>query len=148
MGVFDFPRDAGERLVNVDPGAGPLNDGDVANALRQRVLRLGLKVTGLDITFSRHTAYISGDAPDQAEREKLVLAIGNCAGVATVHDNLSVARPEPASRLYVVEPGDTLASIAESMYGDASQAPAVLEANRPMLSDLAQLYPGLVLRIP
>ncbi len=53
-----------------------------------------------------------------------------------------------ASRTYTVEKGDTLSKIAKEMYGKASKYPVIFEANKPMLKDPDEIYPGQVLRIP
>jgi nucleoid-associated protein YgaU len=47
-----------------------------------------------------------------------------------------------------VKPGDTLSKIAKQFYGDASRYSAIFEANRPMLKDPDEIYPGQTLRIP
>ncbi len=52
------------------------------------------------------------------------------------------------SKTYVVVKGDSLSKIAKSVYGDAMKYPAIFEANKPMLKDPDQIYPGQVLRIP
>jgi hypothetical protein len=50
---------------------------------------------------------------------------------------------------YVVEAGDTLRSIAEKVYGDASQWPRVYDANRDVIGpDPDTLSAGTRLRIP
>lgn len=52
------------------------------------------------------------------------------------------------SRTYTVEKGDTLSGIAKKMYGNANKYPQIFEANKPMLKDPDEIYPGQVLRIP
>jgi len=47
-----------------------------------------------------------------------------------------------------VQPGETLAAIAERHYRDPAAAIDLLEANRPMLGAAGDLVPGLVLRVP
>jgi nucleoid-associated protein YgaU len=59
-----------------------------------------------------------------------------------------VARPEPPATLYTVQSGDTLSKIAQQHYGNANQYPQIFEANRPLLRDPDEIYPGQVLRIP
>jgi nucleoid-associated protein YgaU len=50
------------------------------------------------------------------------------------------------AKTYVVRPGDTLAGIAASAYGDASQWRRIAEANR--IDDPRRLAPGRTLSIP
>jgi nucleoid-associated protein YgaU len=47
-----------------------------------------------------------------------------------------------------VKSGDTLSAIAKQFYGDAGRYSAIFEANKPMLKDPDEIYPGQVLRIP
>ena len=49
---------------------------------------------------------------------------------------------------YTVQPGDTLSSIAEQFYGDASRFPVLFEANRNQILDPDLIFPGQVLRVP
>ncbi len=59
--------------------------------------------------------------------------------------------PAPAVaevRTYTVQSGDTLASIAVKMYGDANQWRRIYEANRSQLSGPGIVRPGQVLVIP
>jgi nucleoid-associated protein YgaU len=54
-----------------------------------------------------------------------------------------------AEREYVVEPGDTLRTIALQQYGDAAQWQRVYQANREVIGpDPDALRPGMRLRIP
>ena len=52
------------------------------------------------------------------------------------------------TRFYRVQPGDTLSKIAEQHYGEANKYNQIFEANRPMLKDPDQIYPGQMLRVP
>jgi nucleoid-associated protein YgaU len=50
---------------------------------------------------------------------------------------------------YVVQPGDTLRSIAEREYGDATQWPRIYDANRDVIGpDPDALQAGMQLRLP
>jgi nucleoid-associated protein YgaU len=54
-----------------------------------------------------------------------------------------------ATNEYVVQPGDTLRSIARDEYGDPEQWPRVYDANRDVIgSDPDTLRAGTRLRIP
>ncbi|HEX5414660.1 MAG TPA: cellulase family glycosylhydrolase [Chloroflexota bacterium] len=57
--------------------------------------------------------------------------------------------PLPAStRTYVVQPGDTLASIAARFYGNPDAWPRLVKANADQISDPDLVRPGQALRIP
>ncbi len=91
---------------------------------------------------------MTGTAPDQATREKILLAAGNVAGVAEVENRMTVARAEPEAQFHTVVRGDTLSAIAKQFYGNANKYLAIFEANKPMLTHPDKIYPGQVLRIP
>jgi endoglucanase len=54
----------------------------------------------------------------------------------------------PWSRTYVVQPGDTLTSIARKMYGDAHLWPRIAGANQELVKDPNLIHPGQKLVIP
>lgn len=151
MGIFDFIKDVGQKLTRKDDD----NELDEAlqermkgNALMRHVMALGLEVENLRIDYDDGAATITGEAADQATKERVVLAVGNTQGVAQVDDQMTVAEPEPEATFYTVERGDSLSKIARAQYGDAMKYPLIFEANQPMLTDPNKIYPGQVLRIP
>jgi nucleoid-associated protein YgaU len=153
MGLIDFVSAAGEKVFGTsEAAAAPTKDEAVlskrATALEDRVRTLGLAVDGLKIKVADEVAYVKGTVATQDIREKIVLAVGNVAGIARVEDRLEVTNPQPESRFYTVAKGDTLSKIAKQHYGDASKYPQIFEANKPMLKDPDKIYPGQVLRIP
>ncbi len=164
MGLFDFVKDAGEKLLGLGKGAGEkilsrskpaaqaaqkqVTDQATAQGLSTMVSNLGLKVEGLSIDFKDGLATVQGTTPSQEEKEKIILAVGNTKGVAQVDDQLTVEKPEPEAVFYTVKSGDTLSKIAKAHYGDAQKYNVIFEANRPMLKDPNKIYPGQTLRIP
>ena len=153
MGLIDFVRAAGEKIFGTsEAAASPTKDEAVlskrATALEDHIGKLGLPVEGLKIKVADDVAYVKGTVPTQAEREKIVLAVGNVAGIAKVEDRLEVTNPQPEARYYTVVKGDTLSKIAKEQYGDANKYPQIFEANKPMLTHPDKIYPGQVLRIP
>ncbi len=119
-----------------------------ATGLENYVEKLGLNVKNLDIRFDDGVATISGEAPDQDTRERVILAVGNTDGVETVSETITVASGGAESALHVVVKGDTLWAIAKARLGDGNRYPEIFEANRPMLSDPNKIFVGQVLRIP
>ncbi len=160
MGIFSFIRDAGDKLFDlVDPkkttAAADMaqKNNEIVDALYKQVKDLGLGVKGLVIKFADGTATVTGTVGSQAEKEKVILAIGNTAGVGQVDDRMTVeakpeSKPEPEAQFYTVVKGDTLSKIAKQHYGDANKYPVIFEANKPMLKHPDKIYPGQVLRIP
>jgi nucleoid-associated protein YgaU len=154
MGVFDFVVTAGKKLFGPDDAeaAKSADPGVMAKrsaALENEITSLGLAVEGLKVKVAGDTAHVRGKVKTEADREKVVLALGNVAGVAKVDDGgLEVTSPGEAARMYTVQKGDTLSKIAKEHYGDANRYHAIFEANRPMLAHPDKIYPGQVLRIP
>ena len=165
MSLISFLRDAGEKLFRHAPEQAPAAPAstvtpqpDVAllnetagAAIEKYIAAQGLKADGLDVKFdgASQTVTVSGVAPDQATKEKIVLCCGNVANVAKVDDKLTVAAASgPVSTYYVVKSGDTLSGIAKEAYGNANAFMKIFDANKPMLSDPNKIYPGQTLRIP
>ena len=153
MGLIDFIRTAVEKDFGTgEAAAAPTTDEAVlskrAKALEDHVRGLGLAAEGLKIKVAGDVAYVKGTVATQEIREKVMLAVGNVAGIARVEDRLEVTTPQPEARYYTVAKGDTLSAIAKTQYGDANQYPKIFEANKPMLRHPDKIYPGQVLRIP
>ena len=124
MGLIQFVKEVGRRL-----GAG---DAPPAQSSQSGVAQAG---------------------PDAQKAAALVQLVEQ-TGLAVEHlgiqvdDRLQVAQPAPEARFYTVKRGDTLSKIAQAQYGDANQYPRIFEANRPLLRDPDEIYPGQTLRIP
>ncbi|MCP4147088.1 MAG: peptidoglycan-binding protein LysM [bacterium] len=139
MGFFDFVKDVGKKVeVNYD--------------LATEVKKMGLEVENLAVKFEEGVATVSGSVKSQADREKVILALGNIGGVSKVEDSLEVLQAEAEAvapaEFYTVKPGDTLGKVAKEYYGNAMKYMDIFEANKPMLSDPNKIYVGQVLRIP
>jgi nucleoid-associated protein YgaU len=153
MGLIDFIRSAGEKIFGTnEAAAAPTTDETVlskrATALEDHVKGLGLPVEGLKIKVTSDVAFVKGTTDTQETREKILLAVGNVAGIARVEDRIDVTNPEPEARYYTVEKGDTLSKISKKEYGDPNRYAIIFEANKPMLTHPDKIYPGQVLRIP
>ncbi len=153
MGLLDFVKGAGAKLTGKEAAA-ERADAEAfeelrkGNTLMQHVLAMGLKIDEMKITYDDGVATIRGKSPSQAEKEKIVLSVGNVAGVSQVDDRIVVEKPEPEATFYTVVSGDTLSKIAKAQYGDAGKYPVIFEANKPMLTDPNKIYVGQALRIP
>ena len=160
MGLISFVKSAGAKIFGGDDEEKESAATAAAEEARQRlaaarakrlaqeVSNFGLGAEGLDIAVEGDTVKVSGQAADQATREKVILALGNTAGIAQVDDQIKVDSSETEATYYTVVRGDTLSKIAKEHYGNASKYHAIFEANKPMLSDPDKIYPGQVLRIP
>jgi nucleoid-associated protein YgaU len=145
MGIFDFVRDAGKDKAEEKANT------NMSSVLATKLEDYGLEVKGVNVKMENGVITVTGEAADQATREKVVMALGNLKGVSKVDDQMTLPESVTESRepvFYTVVSGDSLSKIAKKQYGDAMKYPVIFEANKPMLSDPNKIYPGQVLRIP
>lgn len=171
MGLIQFAKNVGKKLGIGDDddkkvqGQGPqpgahaqqqpspqqvreLHDRRKAAALVKLVQGMGFQVQDLGVRVDDDKVTLTGEAKSQEEREKIVLMVGNTDGIGSVEDNMTTAQQAPEATYYEVKSGDTLSKIAKQHYGDANKYHQIFEANRPMLKDPDEIYPGQRLRIP
>ncbi|MEZ4776436.1 MAG: peptidoglycan-binding protein LysM [Bacteroidia bacterium] len=156
MGLFSFVKNAGASLLGLKTDAQKREEAIAKKeaVIKEFVAKFGLGIEDLSIAFSGEdddTVTLNGFAKTQTDKEKLILAVGNIEGIATVDDQIKVElveTPEPESVFYTVVKGDSLSKIAKAHYGNAMKYPVIFEANKPMLKDPDLIYPGQVLRIP
>jgi Uncharacterized protein containing LysM domain len=147
MGLLSFVKEAGEKLWDSVTG----HDGaEQSKKLETHINDLGIPGAAnvkVDVA-SDGTATVSGDGLSQEAKEKILVAIGNVAGIAKVNDSVATAQPGTESRYYTVKSGDTLSAISKTEYGTANEYQRIFEANKPMLKSPDKIYPGQVLIIP
>ena len=158
MGLFSFIKNAGAKVFGIgkteteeraEAAATELKEEAlVARRLEGTIRDLQLQVENLSVHIDDDAATISGMAYNQSTKEKVVLLVGNSAGIATVDDQMTVEHVEPEAQFHTVVSGDTLGKIARDYYGNAMKYPLIFEANKPMLANPDKIYPGQVLRIP
>ena len=146
MGLFSFIKNAGSKVFGKKKEELTEEQARIKN-LHDSVSALGLPISGLDIDLAEQVI-VSGSTQTNADREKVILALGNVEGVGAVEDNITVLNPEPESVFHQVQSGDTLSKIAKEVYGDPMKYPVIFEANKPMLTHPDKIYPGQILRIP
>ena len=145
MGLWSFVKDAGKSLFGGPAEAAEAPD---VSKLQQEVKNLGLDASGVDIAVEGDKVVLKGKAISQEAKEKLILAVGNVAGVAAVEAEDVDGDLADAPVFHTVAKGDTLSAIAKKTLGNANRYNEIFEANRPMLSHPDKIYPGQVLRIP
>ena len=159
MGLFSFLKNVGSKVFNKAEETAPKTEENTAptseiirqhkaSLLKGIVEGLGIEVKELSLDLVDDSVIIYGEVESQADKEKVILAVGNVEGVATVDDRMTVVTPEPEAVFYEVQKGDTLSKIAKAHYGDWRRYPEIFEANQPMLKDPDLIYPGQMLRIP
>lgn len=144
MGLWSFVKGAGKSLI----GKGDDDEAQAAEALNKEIADLGLEGDGLEVKVEGSKVRIKGKAKTQEAREKLILAVGNVAGIEEVEEDVAVAEAAPEAVFHTVEKGDTLSAVAQKTLGSANKYHAIFEANKPMLTHPDKIYPGQVLRIP
>ncbi|MEM5516800.1 peptidoglycan-binding protein LysM [Henriciella sp. AS95] len=135
MNALKFALEKGKELLD--------QKSDPAVAIKKEVKDLGLG-DDVDIKVNGEKVTITGTAPSQEVKEKIILASGNVVGVSEVEEDIDVA----STVFYEVQSGDTLSKIAKAHYGNANRYQEIFEANKPMLKDPDLIYPGQMLRIP
>ena len=151
MGIFDFFKKAGTKVFKNEELENAKAEEEHARKiqlLENIVENVGYEIEDLKIELDDDVVAIYGSANNQAEKEKVILALGNVDGIAAVNDQLTVEEQVPSSTFYTVKSGDTLSKIAKAHYGNAMKYMEIFEANQPLLSDPNKIYPGQVLRIP
>jgi len=151
MGLFDFFKKAGSSILKNEKAEAA--EAAEANARKVELLgsivgNIGIEIENLRIDLNDDVVAVHGSADSQADKEKVILALGNVDGIAAVSDHLTVEENVPESTFYTVKSGDTLSKIAKAQYGNAMKYMEIFEANQPMLDDPNKIYPGQVLRIP
>jgi LysM repeat protein len=92
--------------------------------------------------------HVAAYAPGQGVPQKpLVLAPNAPSATPGAAPAASQATEAPAM-MVTVKKGDTLSKIAKEHLGNANLYHQIFEANRPMLKDPDEIFPGQVLRIP
>ena len=148
MGLFSFIKNAGKKLFGKkETAAEVVTPASKTDLLKAEVARLGIPVSDLNVEVSEMVT-VSGMTDTNADREKIILAMGNIDNIGAVEDNISVTNPEPEATFHVVKSGDSLSKISKEVYGDPMKYNVIFEANRPMLKHPDEIYPGQTLRIP
>ena len=168
QGVITFIKDVGAKVFNnisrtgntaevataskaIKPGEGNEQvaaEVVAAENIKQTLHDLGLEAEDLKIIIHNSLATLSGKAPDTSTKEKIILITGNSEGISAFRDIMEVEKEEEEATYHTVLEGDTLSKIAKKIYKDAMKYPVIFEANKPMLKDPENIYPGQVLRIP
>ncbi|MDF9776238.1 peptidoglycan-binding protein LysM [Pseudomonas baetica] len=145
MSLLSFVKEAGEKLLDLlTPG-----NANASEQLKAHISKVGLGNPNVQATVDGDKVTVTGEVASQEEKEKILLAVGNIAGVGSVDDQITVTGPVAvAAKLVVVEKGDTLSAISLRVYGNANLYNKIFEANKPMLRDVNKIYPGQSLRIP
>ncbi|MCT4706537.1 peptidoglycan-binding protein LysM [Enterobacteriaceae bacterium H16N7] len=145
MDLFGLIKDAGAKIWNSVTDKSERED-----AVQKHITDLGIEgAEGVSVQISDEgEATVSGENITAAQKDKILVAVGNIAGVSSVIDKMATAEGLGSATFYTVKAGDNLSSIAAHVYGHAGSYMKIFEANKPMLSHPDKIYPGQVLIIP
>ena len=147
MGLFNFVKDAGEKLW--DAVTGNHDKDDLAKKVQEHLNKTGIPdADKVNVQVTDGKATVTGDGLSQEAKEKILIAIGNISGIGSVEDQVKTSAPAAESQFYTVKSGDTLSAISKQVYGNATLYNKIFAANKPMLKSPDKIYPGQVLRIP
>ncbi|MHC8404758.1 MULTISPECIES: peptidoglycan-binding protein LysM [unclassified Pseudomonas] len=148
MSLFSFLKDAGEKILDaLTPDKAEANSEKLTKHVKDALT--GIDTSKIQVKVEGEKVIATGEATSQEEKEKILLALGNVAGISGVDDQITVTGPVVvAAKFVVVEKGDTLSAISLRVYGDANKYQKIFDANKPMLKDVNKIYPGQSLRIP
>ena len=138
MGLWNFVKDAGKSVF------GKKDPEPNADDLLAEIEALGLEAEGIEVAVDGDKVKIGGTVTSKEAKEKIIMAAGNIAGVASVEDTLEGDDPV----FHEVKKGDTLWAIASKTLGNGARYTEIFEANKPMLSHPDKIYPGQMLIIP
>ncbi len=175
MGLFDFIKDIGHKGKDADNSGVQQELTNLVNKAGLSIQNFqlqyekglatisGVTTTQKDLELVRlmvgnHRAVekvnddglrVAAYAPGQSVPQKpLVLAPNQNPAASAGASGSSAESPEQPAMMVTVKKGDTLSKIAQEHLGKANLYHQIFEANRPMLKDPDEIFPGQVLRIP
>ncbi|MDL2170165.1 MULTISPECIES: LysM peptidoglycan-binding domain-containing protein [Asaia] len=154
MAIFKFNRAAGRKLdeqakvAAINPAGAPAPKAPHESLIKRAFKQYGMSQLSVShITVRDSTIALKGKAESAAERDAMILAAGNIAGIDTVHADITVPEGTPAPVFHQVSPGETLDAIAEKTDADVT-AEDLHKANEAELAHHDGVYPGQTIRIP
>lgn len=154
MAIFKFNRAAGRKLNDqaevtaINPAGAPAPKAPHENLIKRAFKSYGMSQLSVShITVRDTTIAVKGKAESAAERDAIILAAGNIAGIDTVHADIAVPEGTPAPVFHQVSPGEDLHAIAEKTDADVTAAD-LHKANEAELAHHDGVYPGQTIRIP
>ncbi len=155
MGLKNFIKNIGKKLAGVETETKELSPAEILQknasatlALKSLLAKMALPIENLNVIYDQGKVTLFGKTESQETSEKAELIVGNTQGVSEVDNNIEVVVPQPEAVFHTVVKGEYLSKIAKQYYGNANRYMEIFEANKPMLKDPDEIYPGQVLRIP
>lgn len=129
---------------------------DVKNFMKKDELELGTTLSGDSVVSRAEAARLKNEnltlRKELEDQRARLAAIGTekpAPGSGTQGKSATAGKvPSGKSRNYVVQEGDTLASISRKFYKSSGQWKKIRNANRDVIDNPAKLKPGQTLTIP
>ena len=114
MGLFSFLKNAGSKVLT-KKAAAEIKSPEIAKMeeelfrkqkmflLKSVVDNTGIKIKNLELDLNDDSVTVYGQVKKQADKERLILSLGNVGGIASVDDRISVDKEEPAAEFYTVK---------------------------------------------
>lgn len=154
MAMFRFNRAAGRKINDraevegVGHADHPATKAPHENLIKRAFKNYGLSQLSISHIAVRDTTIaIKATADSAAERDAIILAAGNIAGIDTVQADITVPEGTPDPIFHQVAHGETLAQIAQNAEQDIT-AKDLHTANNDELQHSKDVYPGQTIRIP
>ena len=139
--MLDFVKDIGKKVFATEDEA--------SEKVKDYIESENPGIQDLEVSVQDGVATLSGVADSAQAMEKAALMAGNIQGIGEVNvDNLTAPAATEKVECYVIKSGDTLSGIAAKYYGKGSLHPRIFEANREVIKNPNQIYPGQKIRIP
>lgn len=92
MGLFNFVKDAGEKLW--DAVTGNHDKDDLAKKVQEHLNKTGIPdADKVNVQVTDGKATVTGDGLSQEAKEKILIAIGNISGIGSVEDQVKTSAP-------------------------------------------------------
>jgi len=141
MGLLDFTKNIGEKLFD--------REQDASAKIQQKIHRQNPGIEQLEVQVNNGVASLKGKATNAIAVEKAALLAGNIQGIEKVEINaLDAPAVDANAQFYEIQAGDTLAKIAERIYGDSKLHQDIFEANQEVIQDPDKIYAGQKIRLP
>ena len=151
MGLFSFIKDAGAKLFGNKEKEAQMMEEEKQATLLAHINSFSLRTEGVTASLSGSTVVLEGEVDTLQEKNRIIMAAGNIDGIDSVDDRVVLTEPVieiPETQFYTVIKGDWLSKISKKVYGSSKHYNMIYEANKPMLTDPDEIYPGQVLVIP
>ena len=150
MGLFDFAKEIGSKIFNMDAEAG--------EKITEYIEANNPGIDNLTAAYDDGKVNLVGSTDSLEAAQKAVLMAGNIKGVNEVTVNIAVSEVDDADiqaalepenvEYYIIQSGDSLSKIAKKYYQNAMEYPRIFDANKEVIKDPDLIYPGQKIRIP